>query len=204
MKKTFRIPFRVFGLLLFLLAAGVGATAADTSDSVLRPPKGSQVAIVVFEDLQCPQCRRVAPILEQAAKTYKIPLVRHDFPLPMHNWSYDAAVMARYFDATSKDMGNQFRDYIFSKQLEINPQNLRGFAEKFANEHKVGLPFVIDAQGKYSAEVNADRDIGKAIKIDHTPTLYIVSNRHAEKPYIEIDPRQIATLYRTIDAMMKD
>jgi protein-disulfide isomerase len=204
MKKTFRIPFRVFGLLLFLLAAGVGATAADTSDSVLRPPKGSQVAIVVFEDLQCPQCRRVAPILEQAAKTYKIPLVRHDFPLPMHNWSYDAAVMARYFDATSKDMGNQFRDYIFSKQLEINPQNLRGFAEKFANEHKVGLPFVIDAQGKYSAEVNADRDIGKAIKIDHTPTLYIVSNRHAEKPYIEIDPRQIDTLYRTIDAMMKD
>jgi protein-disulfide isomerase len=171
---------------------------------VLRPPKGSQVAIVVFEDLQCPQCRRVAPILEQAAKTYKIPLVRHDFPLPMHNWSYDAAVMARYFDATSKDMGNQFRDYIFSNQLEINPQNLRGFAEKFANEHKVGLPFVIDAQGKYSAEVNADRDIGKAIKIDHTPTLYIVSNRHAEKPYIEIDPRQIDTLYRTIDAMMKD
>jgi hypothetical protein len=122
----------------------------------------------------------------------------------MHNWSYDAAVMARYFDATSKDMGNQFRDYIFSNQLEINPQNLRGFAEKFANEHKVGLPFVIDAQGKYSAEVNADRDIGKAIKIDHTPTLYIVSNRHAEKPYIEIDPRQIDTLYRTIDAMMKD
>jgi protein-disulfide isomerase len=191
-------------LFLFTLVAGFGATAADNADSVLRPPKGSQVAIVVFEDLQCPQCRRVAPILEQASKTYKIPLVRHDFPLPMHNWSYDAAVMARYFDSTSKDLGNQFRDYIFSNQLEINPQNLRGFADKFANEHKVGLPFLIDAQGKYSAEVNADRDLGKAIKIDHTPTLYIVSSRHAEKPYIEIDPRNIDTLYRTIDAMMKD
>jgi protein-disulfide isomerase len=204
MKNIFRTRLFALTLLLFILAAGFGATAADTADSILRPPKGSQVAIVVFEDLQCPQCRRVAPILEQAAKTYKIPLLRHDFPLPMHNWSYNAAVMARYFDSTSKELGNQFRDYIFSNQLEINPQNLRGFADKFATEHKVALPFLIDAQGKYSAEVNADRDLGKAIKIDHTPTLYIVSSRHAEKPYVEIDPRNIDTLYRTIDAMMKD
>jgi protein-disulfide isomerase len=190
--------------LLLALAAGVCATAADSVNPVLRPPKGAQAAIVVFEDLQCPQCRRVAPILAQAAKTYKIPLVRHDFPLPMHNWSYQAAVMARYFDATSKELGNQFRDYIFSNQLEINPQNLRGYADKFATEHKVGLPFVIDPQGKFAAEVNADRDLGKAIKLDHTPTIYVVSDHHPDKPYVEMDPRQIDQLYATIDAMMKD
>src|SRR5271165_4332296 len=93
----------------------------------LRPPKGTQVAIVVFEDLQCPQCRRVSPILEQASKTYKIPLVRHDFPLPMHNWSYDAAVMARYFDETSKALGNEFRDYIFSdrKSTRLNSSHVK-------------------------------------------------------------------------------
>ncbi len=63
----------------------------------------------------------------------------------MHNWSYQAAVMARYFDVhSSKALGNEFRDYIFSNQLEINPQNLRGYAEKFASEHKVEFPFVID------------------------------------------------------------
>jgi protein-disulfide isomerase len=187
-----------------LLAASLGA-AADAVNPVLRPPKGAQVAIVVFEDLQCPQCRRVAPILAQAAKTYKIPLVRHDFPLPMHNWSYDAAVMARYFDATSKALGNEFRDYIFSNQLEINPKNLRGYAEKFATEHKMGLPFVIDPQGKFAAEVNADRDIGKSINLDHTPTIYIVSDRHPDKPYVEVEPRQIdQQLYSLIDAMMKN
>src|ERR1700682_6759242 len=97
---------------------------AQDVPEALRPPKGSQVALVVFEDLQCPQCGRTAPLLVQASRTYKIPLVRHDFPLPMHNWSYDEAVMARYFDATSKALGNEFRDYIFSNQLEINPQNL--------------------------------------------------------------------------------
>ena len=115
----------LWGLAL-MFAACLGAPAIDSVNPVLRPPKGAQVAIVVFEDLQCPQCRRVAPILEQASKTYKIPLVRHDFPLPMHNWSYDAAVMARYFDTNSKALGNEFRDYIFSNQIEINPQNLRG------------------------------------------------------------------------------
>ncbi len=194
----------LLSLLALLFAVAICAAADEAVNPALRPPKGAQVAIVIFEDLQCPQCRRVSPILEQASKTYKIPLVRHDFPLPMHNWSYEAAVMARYFDETSKALGNEFRDYIFSNQLEINPQNLRGYAEKFANEHKVGLPYLIDPQGKFAAEVNADRDVGKAIKLDHTPTMYIVSSRHPQKPYVEVDPRQIDQLYAMIDAMMKD
>lgn len=185
-----------------MIAAALCEAANEPVNPVLRPPKGAQVAIVVFEDLQCPQCRRVAPILEQASKTYKIPLVRHDFPLPMHNWSYDAAVMARYFDATSKGLGNEFRDYIFSNQLEINPKNLRAFAERFASEHKIGFPFVVDPQGKLAAEVNADRDLGKSIKLDHTPTVYVVSSRHPEKPYVEM--KDSSQLYALIDAMMKE
>lgn len=188
--------------LLFVMSAAAATLAQDTADSVFRPPKGSQVAIVVFEDLQCPMCRRTAPLVEQASKTYKIPVVRHDFPLPMHNWSYQAAVMARYFDTYSKSLGNEFRDYIFENQLEVNPQNLRSYGEKFAAAHKVELPFVIDQGGKFSALVNADRDLGKAIKLDHTPTVYIVSSKNPSKPYIEV--RDNSQLYVTIDAMMKN
>jgi protein-disulfide isomerase len=204
MKNIFRNHLVVLALASVMALAGavVSASAQDTLDSVLRPPKGSQVAIVVFEDLQCPMCRRTAPLVEQASKAYKIPVVRHDFPLPMHNWSYQAAVMARYFDTHSKALGNEFRDYIFSNQLEINPQNLRGYAEKFASEHKVDFPFVVDPQGKYAAEVNADRDMGKAIKLDHTPTVYIVSSRHPDRPYVEM--KDASQLYSLIDAMMKE
>lgn len=187
---------------LIAVAAGSRATAQDTADSVLRPPKGAQVAIVIFEDLQCPMCRRTAPLVEQASKTYKIPVIRHDFPLPMHNWSYQAAVMARYFDTHSKQLGNDFRDYIFQNQLDITPQSLRGYGEKFASAHKVDLPFIIDPTGKLAAEVNADRDLGKAIKLDHTPTVYIVSSRNPSKPYVEVKDNN--QLYSTIDAMMKE
>src|SRR4051812_27501619 len=45
------------------------AVAAAT----LRPPKGAKLAIVVFEDLQCPACSQVEPLLAQAAQNYKIP-----------------------------------------------------------------------------------------------------------------------------------
>jgi len=195
--------FAILSLTFLLMTvAGLGASAQDTLDSVLRPPKGAQVAIVVFEDLQCPMCRRTAPLVEQASKTYKIPVVRHDFPLPMHNWSYQAAVMARFFDTHSKALGNEFRDYIFENQLEVNPQNLRGYAEKFATAHKVDLPFVLDPGGKLAAQVNADRDLGKAIKLDHTPTVYIVSSRNPGKPYVEV--KDSSQLYSTIDAVMKE
>jgi len=185
------------------LASAPGLRAQDAVNSALRPPKGAQVAIVLFEDLQCPMCRRTAPVVEQASKTYKIPVIRHDFPLPAHNWSYQAAVMARYFDTHSKELGNEFRDYIFENQLEIVPGNLRGYAEKFAAAHKVDFPFVIDPGGKLAALVNADRDLGRAIKLEHTPTVYVVSSRNPSRPYVEVK-EPTSQLYSTIDAVMKE
>jgi protein-disulfide isomerase len=179
-------------------AMGVPAFGQDVPEA-LRPPKGSQVAIVVFEDLQCPQCGRIAPLLAQAAKTYKIPLVQHDFPLPMHNWSFDAAVMARYFDTHSKDLGNEFRATVFEHQMEITPQNLRAFEEKFASEHKIGLPFVVDADGKLAGLVRADKDLGLSLHVDHTPTIYVVSSKHPGKPYVEV--ADTTKLYLIIDEM---
>ena len=148
-------------------------------------------------------CRRTAPLVKQASMTYKIPVVRHDFPLPIHRWSYQASVMARYFDTHSKALGNDFRDYIFENQLEINPTNLRAYAEKFGAAHKVDLPFVLDPGGKLAALVNADRDLGKAIKLEHTPTVYIVSSKNPNRPYVEVK-EPTSQLYSTIDAVMKE
>ncbi len=195
--------FALLSLLTsFLSASFVCAPAQEPVNPALRPPKGAQVAIVVFEDLQCPDCRRAAPLVEEAAKTYKIPVVRHDFPLPFHTWSYEAALMARFFDTHSKVLGNEFRDYIFANQLEVTPQNLRGFAERFGTEHKVELPFVVDPDGKFAALINADKELGKAINIQHTPTLYVVSNKRNGKPFVEVVDR--SQLYALIDTMLKE
>ena len=186
--------------ILLLFAARV--FAQDDVNPVLKPPKGAQVAIVVFEDLECPDCRRAAPLVQEASKTYKIPVVRHDFPLPFHKWSFDAAVIARYFDTHSKQLGNQYRDYMFEHQPEVTAENLRGYSEKFAADHKVDLPFVVDPQGKLAAEVVADRDLGKSIHLEHTPTIYVVSNKTQGKPFVEVVDR--SQLFQLIDAMKEE
>jgi protein-disulfide isomerase len=188
-------------LLPLLLLVSLATFAEDVPEA-LRPPKGAEVALVVFEDLQCPDCRRAAPLVAQAAQTYKIPVVRHDFPLPMHNWSFEAAVLARYFDTHSKTLGNAFRDSVFEHQLEMSPDNLHGFAEKFAAEHKVDLPFVVDPAGKLAALVIADRDLGKSLNVNHTPTIYVVSNKRAGKPFVEVVDR--TQLYALIDSMKRE
>jgi protein-disulfide isomerase len=202
MKIQSLLPRLLLSLVLLCLVLLCLPIFAEDVPEALRPPKGSPLAIVVFEDLQCPQCGRVAPLLAQAARTYKIPLVQHDFTLPMHNWSLDAAILARYFDTHSKDIGNEFRKSVFEHQVEINPQNLRGFAEKFAADNKIGLPFVVDPDGKLAALVKADKDLGLSLHIDHTPTIFVVSNKHSGKPYVEVtDTNQ---LYVMIDAMKKE
>jgi len=188
--------------LLPLILALLSSTAPAQDPSLLRPPKGATVALVVFQDLQCPKCRTDAPLEEQAAKAHNIPLVRRDFPLPMHNWSFNAAVLALYFDTQGKDLGNEFRDYIFQHQPEITPDNLQSFAQKFADEHKVQLPFVVDPQGKLAAMVNADKELGRKVGIQHTPTIYVVSSRNPARPFVEVtDDKQ---LFQLIEAMQNE
>jgi protein-disulfide isomerase len=176
-------------------------SSAQAVNPALRPPKGAQVAIVIFEDLECPDCARATPLLEEASRTYKIPVVRHDYPLQMHPWAYDAAILARYFDTKSKKLGDEFRDTVFAHQLEITKDNLRAFAEKFAAEHKVDLPFVVDPQGKLAALIQADRELGNSLNLEHTPTIYVVSSKNASKPFVEVVDR--SQLFQLIEAMQR-
>lgn len=172
--------------------------SADTSS--LKPPPGAKVAIVEFIDLQCPDCANANPLLKEAAKTYNIPIVRHDFPLPKHNWSFDAAVIAKYFDSQSKDLGFAWRDYCFQNQPAVTPENLRSYADQFAAKNHTMLPFVVDPDGKFAKEVKADFAIGQQVGIEHTPTIYVVSNKTSGKPFVEVVDR--SKLYAIIDDMM--
>ena len=185
-------------VVILMLAVTMPAAVNDTS--ALRPPKGAKVAIIVFEDLQCPDCARAEPLLQEAAKTYKIPIVRHDFPLAMHNWSFEAHVMARYFDTKSKALGEEFRGFLFKNQPSITKENLRGIAERFAEERKTSLPFVVDPTGVLTAKVKADYALGQRVGIEHTPTLYVVSDTQRGTPFVEVVDR--ANLFQLIDQMM--
>ena len=87
------------------------AQAAQMHDtSALKPPPGARVAIVEFDDLECPACAHANPILKAAAAKYNIPWIRHDFLIPAHVWSRNAAIRARWFDTQSPKLGDEYRD----------------------------------------------------------------------------------------------
>ena len=205
-------------LLLSLAAAALFVASAGTraqfgvpspgtqvhDPAALKPPAGARVALVEFADMECPDCGRANPLLKEAAAKYKIPLVRHDFPLAMHAWSFFAAVNARWFDTHSKALGDEYRDEVFANQSSIyNPGVLSQFTAKFAQSHGIALPFAIDPQGKLAADVKADSDLGRRTGIEHTPTVFIVTSNSKGAPFIEVQhPGQ--QLYTAIDQALAD
>ncbi len=177
---------------------GAPPTTQVHDASALKPPAGARVAIIEFEDLECPDCANANPLLKEAAAKYNIPWIRHDFPLPQHTWSFQAAVNARFFDTKSKTLGNDYRDAVFANQISIETlDELQQFTQKFASDHGVALPFAIDPMGHLSQQVKDDRDLGQRIGIEHTPTIWIVTNAAHAPPFVEVVDR--GRLFQLID-----
>jgi protein-disulfide isomerase len=176
-----------------VFAQGTVRTVQQERAVVLKPPAGAKAAIVIFEDLQCPDCARAHPLVHDVAKATGVPIVRHDFPLPRHDWSYKAAIIARYFDSKSEKLGEAWRMYCYTHQEEITPDNLMERAQKFGQANGAPLPFAIDPDGKLEAKVKADFRLGQKIGIQHTPTIWVVGNAKTGDPFIEVVDREHMT-----------
>ncbi len=121
------------------------------------------------------------------------------FRLQYHRWSSQAAVNARWFDTKSQKLGDEYRDEVFAHQMSIEtPDDLRAFTDKFAKDHGVALPFVIDPQGKLAAAVKADYDLGVRLGVHQTPTVWIVTDKHGVTNATEVT--DFSKLYSMLDA----
>ncbi len=156
-----------------------------------------KVAVIEFQDLQCPACAHAFPIVHQAVAHYNIPLIEKDFPLPQHAvlGSLDAAVWARYLqDKVSLKVADQYRGAFFAGQAGIqNKDDALSFTRRFFQSHGLQMPFVADPSGEMMKEVQADKTLGERIGISHTPTI-IVCNQHE---WVQVT--DVSQLYQTID-----
>ena len=200
--------FRIF---VFSLCAslGVAGAAAQTSvggavtnfkdTSMLRPPTGAKIAIIEWEDLECPACARAFPIVHAAIAHYNIPIVRYDFIIPGHMWSKDAETYARYMqDTFGMEYATEYRREVFASQFRLaNPDDLKQFTTNFLQAHGgKGLPFAMDP--KFLKEVEADRDLGDKLGLQETPTIIVVTS----KEWIQV--RDVMQLYAAIDKAEAD
>ena len=176
---------RLFCATLLLSLAGVAATAQSAlpagqgthfrDTSMLVPPPGVKVAIMEWEDLECPACAHAFPFVHMAASHYKIPLERYDFQIPGHLWSHEASLFARYLqDKVSLDVATDYRRQVFAS-------------------HGKQLPFVLDPTGQLEKEVSADSALGLKLGVMHTPTIVVVT----PKGWIEVV--DVSDLYQAID-----
>jgi protein-disulfide isomerase len=202
---------RILASILFVSIAGIAAHAQTavgrdnqpshfTDTSMLKPPAGSKIAVLEWEDLECPACAHAFPIVhvalsEYAKKGINIPLVRRDFQIPGHIWSHQASLYARYLqDKVSPDLATDYRRQVFASQFRIGSQDdLQRFTQEFFTGHGKQMPFVLDPNGQLEQEVDADKALGLKLGLIETPTIIVVT------PYHWIQVKDVEYLDQAID-----
>ena len=190
-----------------LLASAPALIRAQTSQpttykdtSMVKPPAGARVAIYEWEDLECPACAHAFPIVHQAADHYHIPVIRHDFPLRMHIWSGDAALIARYIqDKISPQAAEEYRGAVFQNQTSIaSKEDLQAFTQHYFQTHGRAMPFVVDPQGTLAAEIQADYNLGLRLGLVHTPTIFVATGKGSA------EVNDISQLYSMLDSAIAE
>ncbi len=192
-------------LSLLLSLAVVSATAQVSlppnqvdhfkDTSMLVPPPGAKVAIIEWEDLECPACAHAFPFVHMAIEHYHIPLVRYDFLIPGHMWSREAALYARYLqDKVSPEMATEYRREVFASQFKLaSKDDLNRLTQEFFTKRGKQMPFVVDPTGELQREINADVALGDKLGLSQTPTLVVVT----AKGWIQV--KDVSDLYQAID-----
>jgi hypothetical protein len=135
-----------------------------------------------------------------AVAHYKIPFVRKDFPLPMHIWSTDAAIWARYLqDKVSASVAADYRTAVFASQASIESKDeMLMFTRKFFQQHGLEMPFVVDPASTLRKEVFDDKAVGDRLNVSQTPTI-LVCTQHE---WVLVT--DITKLYQTIGEVETD
>jgi protein-disulfide isomerase len=141
-----------------------------------RGPANAPVLIVEFSDLQCPHCKEANPTIERLLREEtNIHFVFQNFPLPMHNWAQKAAAYADCTGKLSNDAFWKFISSVYDAQAEITAENADQKLTDLADKAGVKGADVAacSTQTETQARVEASEDLGKALDVSSTPTLFI-------------------------------
>lgn len=178
----------LLSLAATVLAFGIAGWAkppAAGPDPVAGNPQAS-VRVIIYQDLECPDCAQWHGVLESTILPKygkQVAFEFRDFPLRQHRWSFNAAVIARYFDTRSVPVGLAWRDYCFTHQDELTPDNLINRAAAWAAPHGVSRAQIeqVFSRSDLFAEVQADLKRGETDHVQHTPTV-LLDGKEATTP----------------------
>jgi protein-disulfide isomerase len=143
----------------------------ELGDAPVKGNVDAPIAIVVFDDFQCPYCARLAPVLKQvqANNPQTVKLVFKQFPLNMHQFARPAALAAAAAGKQGKFW--EMHDLLFANYNKLSEQEIIGFAgqlgldlEKF-NQDRNGQELQVALQ--------QDLQQGQQLGIRGTPAVFV-------------------------------
>jgi len=157
-----------------LLLSGVGLAA----QGLVEGRAGSPVRVVIYEDLQCPDCADLRVMMDkQILPKYgdRVEFVHRDFPLAKHAWARRAAVAARYFTEKDPQLGLEYRRHTMATQSETTADNFKDRMAEFARQHGLKPEDALAALDNphYAESVEKDYQEGVGRGIVHTPTALV-------------------------------
>ena len=172
-----------FSALVVLAFASifVASPVAQTGGSARAVgPITARVTVDVYSDFQCPHCKVLAEetlnrVMEDYALKGRIRLVHHDFPLPMHPYARQAALLAAAADRIGKF--GQVSEALFKQQdawaatgkVQAAVDSVLTAAEAMKVHELAKDPGV-------AAVVQRDVDLGTRLNITSTPTIILTKD----------------------------
>ncbi len=146
-----------------------------------RGPANAPVTIVEFADLQCPSCKAAAPTIEKLlADEPNVRFVFQQFPLvQIHNWAFKAATLG---DCIARDNNSAFWKFlktVYDNQESISESNVEPKLREYASASgaNADLAARCAASPAASERVNQSMELGKALDVTGTPTLFVNGRR---------------------------
>ena len=181
-------------LALGFLGLGASAALAAADGSQLALPPGATVAIVVFEDLQCPDCARAHPGLLAASKAEQRTAGDPRFPrLPGTPGRFRQPCWPATSLRSRRGWEDEFRSFIFESRRHHarQPAAVRGAVRRAARS--CNCPPTSIPDGKLQAQVQADFDLGKQIHLEYVPLMFVLGPGLGTANFVEVmDPAEIA------------
>lgn len=180
--------------------ASAGAKAASITRHVEGNPQ-SQVHVLIYEDLQCPDCAIFRKALDnKLLPRYgtSVAFEHRDFPLPKHAWAREAALAARYFQTLGPHVATEFRRTVQKNLDTVKSVGFRQLLIEFCRGQRLDTEKALAALSniEFAQAVEADYQAGVAAGIRRTPTVVVGGKWFVET--IDLEDVQ-----RTLDALLE-
>ncbi len=192
--------FRILGFFVVFLLCSSLAWAGKALGSPSAP-----ITLEVFSDFQCPACKALyeetlRPLMTEYVQTGKVYLIHRDFPLPMHQYSRQAAFYVNAVQRVNPNKYEQVCTALFGQQTSWSADGKIDAvvaAVMTPVEMKKVRALLNDAEIK--ADIERDIQLGRQVNLTETPTMVIT---HRMRRYPVAGNVSYSILRRFLDQLL--